>query len=58
MNHYGIIMADQIIKNYGKYSLLCDKSKTEVQYVRDNFSEEQALKVLAMDMDFSEKREA
>ena len=46
-------LAEQIIQHYDDDALLKECSRKEVQYVRENFSEEQALKVLEMDLDFN-----
>jgi glycosyltransferase involved in cell wall biosynthesis len=45
-------LADQIVRHYDDTDLLKECSRKEVQYVRENFSEEQAMKVLEMDLDF------
>lgn len=45
-------LAEQIIRHYDDAPLLREISRKETAYVRENFSEAQAMKVLEMDLDF------
>ena len=47
-------LAEQIIKHYDDAALLANISKKETDYVRTNFSEAEAVKVVALDFDFGD----
>ena len=47
-------LAERIVDHYDDAALLADVSRRETEYVRANFSEAEAMKVVALDFDFGQ----